>query len=88
MKIEIEWISDSNDCETCGGGYASGAVVKFDGDVVVDMTPHAHCFDSVDYSADQVHAAILDLLGHEVIQTTTDTGYSDSDDEGYDDGRV
>jgi hypothetical protein len=75
MKIEIEWISDSHDCETCGGSYAEGAVVKFDGDVVVDMTPFAHCFDSVNFTSDQVHSAILELLGHEVVETTIETGY-------------
>lgn len=67
-KIEITWIDDYYDCEQCGGAGASGAVVKVDGETVVDMTPQAHCFGGVDYSENQVFLALLGALGYEVKQ--------------------
>jgi hypothetical protein len=65
--IEIEWLSDVYDCETCGSDWADGAIVKFDGEVVIDMTPVAHCYDGVSFSQDQVYAAILEKLGHVLV---------------------
>ena len=76
MKIEIEWISDDTDCETCGSSYAEGAVVKFDDEVVIDMTPCAACYDSTSYTSEEVYAAVLEKLGHEVVQSQTDIGWN------------
>ena len=67
MKIEIEWLEDEHDCDTCGWAYATGAKVKFHGDEVITMEPVAHCFGGSDYSPDTVYLAIIEKLGHEVI---------------------
>lgn len=75
MKIEIEWISDSTDCETCGGSYAEGAVVKIDGEVVIDMTPCAACYDGTSFTSEEVYKALLTHLGHEVEESSSNTGY-------------
>lgn len=66
-KIEIEWLSDSNDCDTCGGGYAEGAVVKIDGVTALDLTPRSACFDGDHYSQDEVYRRVLAHLGHELV---------------------
>ena len=75
MKIDINWISDVTDCETCGSSYAEGAVVSFDGEVVIDMTPAAACYDGVSFDSSEVYQAILEKLGHTVSTETTETGY-------------
>lgn len=59
MKIVIESIEDSTDCETCGGGYASGFNVDIDDVPFGDFSPLAHCYDSTSYSIEQVMTAIL-----------------------------
>lgn len=85
MKIEINWISDVTDCETCGSSYAEGAVVKFDGEVVIDMTPCAACYDGTSFDSSEVYAAILAQLGHEVVTETSQTGGLLDDDDSYGD---
>jgi hypothetical protein len=66
-KIEIEWLSDSNDCDQCGGGYADGARVTLDGELLLELIPRASCFGSTDdWSEAAVHDAILRALGYEV----------------------
>ena len=64
MKIEIEWLSDSHECETCGEAYATGAVVKIGDDTVIDMTPHSSCLSEKNYTDEDVYRAILAKLGH------------------------
>ena len=64
MRIEIEWLSDDYDCDTCGGSWAEGAIVKFDGEVVIEMIPSAHCYDVETYNETEVFKAILEKLGH------------------------
>lgn len=58
-NIKITHISDSMGCETCGSSYASGYRIEIDGELVVDKTPSAHCYDGVDYS--EPHSAFEDL---------------------------
>lgn len=69
MKIEIEWTSDSYDCDTCGPSWAEGAVVKFDGQEVLALVPVAHCYDGQSYSEREVFAAVLEKLGHQLEAT-------------------
>lgn len=66
MKIEIEWLSDDWDCEDCGGSWAEGAVVKFDGVIALNLIPSAHCYDGISYDRDEVFRQILQELGHTV----------------------
>ena len=65
-QIDIEWLDDSSDCDTCGCSYAEGAVVKIDGEVTLDLTPSAHCFGGVNHDREDVFYRILQHLGHTV----------------------
>lgn len=66
-KIDIEWLSDEQECDTCGWNWAGGARVKLDGELLLELIPRASCFGSEhDWDAAQVHVAILQALGHEV----------------------
>lgn len=69
VEINIEWLSDYTDCECCGGSGAEGAIVTI-GEDVIDMTPYAHCYNSVYYSESQVYNAILKHLGFVVNSTS------------------
>lgn len=66
MKIEIEWLHDSSNCDTCGMTYAEGARVTIDGKVALELTPVAHCFGGDNYDESDVYKRILEHLGHEV----------------------
>ncbi len=65
-QIEIEWLDDSHDCETCGWSCAEGARVTINGEVALDLTPHAHCFGGDNYGRADVFERILSHLGHDV----------------------
>lgn len=68
MKIWVEFISDSSDCDTCGSNWAQGAVVKFEDGRQLDMSPMAACYGGTHYDDVSVYQAILEELGHEVIE--------------------
>lgn len=68
-RIEIEWLEDSSDCETCGPSYADGAIVKIDGAVALDMTPVAGCLNGSGHDSREVLMAVLRHLGHTVEET-------------------
>jgi len=65
MKIKIEWLHDSHDCETCGSSYATGAQVQI-GDTSLLFEPQASCFDVSDWSMTEVYEEILKYMGHEL----------------------
>ena len=65
MKIKIEWLYDSHDCETCGTDYALGAHVQI-GDASLHFEPVAHCYDGSDWTMAEVYEEILKHLGHEL----------------------
>lgn len=69
-KIKITWLTDEHDCETCGSSSAGGAIVdiiKKDGERrVITMAPFAHCYNGVNYYAEEVFERILFELGYEV----------------------
>lgn len=62
-RIEIEWLDDTSDCETCGISYAEGASVRVDGVTVIEMTPRAHCFGGDNYYDAVVWLAVLAHFG-------------------------
>lgn len=65
-NVEIEWIYDEHDCDTCGPSFAEGAVVRVDNMVVLEMMPLAHCYSSTSYSQDEVYNALLNRFGFDV----------------------
>lgn len=67
MQVQIKWMSDHHECETCGTSYADGAIVTFENTIpAIHMIPHAHCYDGEDYDAETVYKEILRRLGHTV----------------------
>lgn len=62
--IRIEWLTDSYDCETCGGSFAEGARVYIDGAIAIEMEPVAHCFGGANFAESDVFERILRHLGH------------------------
>lgn len=67
-NIKIDWLSDTHDCDTCGFTVADGAKVYIDGDLALDLSPVAYCYDGVSHSETQVLARLLEHLGHTVEQ--------------------
>jgi len=65
MKIKIEWLHDTHDCDTCGSSYATGARVQVGNDSLM-FEPMASCYDVSDWSMTEVYEEILKHLGHEV----------------------
>lgn len=67
-KLEIQWLSDYyNDCETCGGSWAEGARVWFDGELVFEFIPSAHCTGGDHMSEFEVYLKVFELLGIEEV---------------------
>ena len=67
--IEIEWLTDNYDCDHagCSGGWAEGAIVKLNGEVIIECIPQASCFGSVhNWSNEEIYAKIFDYLGYVV----------------------
>lgn len=65
-KIEIEWLHDTRECETCGTSWAQGAEVFKDGIPWFLCKPIARCFDSDNWSGEDIYIKIIAKLGHEV----------------------
>jgi len=78
--LSFEWLQESHDCETCGPSWAAGALVLLNGQVLVDRTPCAACFDGRDYSPEQVYSAVLAALGYDVAQKHTDLDDEEPDE--------
>ncbi len=69
-KLEIEWTTDTSECDQpgCSGGWADGATVKLNGEVILDLVPVATCFgDGDSWHYETVYKLILEKLGYEVI---------------------
>ncbi len=51
--IEIEYFTDYEYCEQCGGGFGDGVLITKNGEIIHRQEAEAHCFDGseVDYSA-------------------------------------
>lgn len=65
-RIDIAWLTDDHDCDTCGSNYAEGAEVFLDGKCILSLKPNAYCFDSDDYPSDEVYIRLLETLGYTV----------------------
>lgn len=64
--IRIERLTDSHDCETCGMSWAEGARVFVDGELAIELSPNAHCYDGDNFADDVVYRRVLEHLGHTV----------------------
>jgi hypothetical protein len=72
--IEIERITDSHDCDTCGCTFADGAIVRIDGAVALELEPCAYCFDGTSYDDEDIFGEILRHLGSPLVYTSEDGG--------------
>ncbi len=67
-KLEIQWLSDYyRGCETCGVSWADGARVRFDGEVVFEFIPVAHCTGGDHMTEYEVYLKVFELLGIEEV---------------------
>lgn len=67
----IEFLEDSNECETCGWNSAEGYRIYLNDKVIIDKTPSASCFGGGDYYSHSPYKDILELIG---IPVTEDNG--------------
>lgn len=65
-EIKITWLEDKHDCDVCGWSYAQGVVVEADGKEILNLEPHAHCYNGDHWEKDAVFFMILEKLGYEV----------------------
>lgn len=65
-RIDIQWLEDEHDCETCGWTLATGALVYINGELKIELEPIAHCYDSSSWDRDQVYLRIFQALGYTV----------------------
>lgn len=64
--VKIEWLSDDNDCDTCGSNYADGARVTLNGEPLLELTPVASCFGGAHWDSADVYRLTLEKLGYQV----------------------
>lgn len=67
--IKIQWLSDSDDCSTCGPSYAEGAEITMPDGSVTIFSAIASCYDVESYDSQYVYEAILYKLGYKVYGT-------------------
>ena len=72
MNIEIKWIFDDHDCDTCGNTWSSGAIIKFDGQEVMNLKPVASCFGGTHFDDTEVLRLIIEKLGHTITETNNE----------------
>lgn len=65
-SVEIEWVYDDYDCETCGPSFAQGAIVRVDNMVVLELIPRASCWSSDTWEAEEVYNLLLERFGFDV----------------------
>lgn len=82
--IEIKWTYDEHDCDTCGISWSEGAVVTdADGKVILDLEPHAHCFNNRGYSREEVFMRLLAELGYTISTVEPIYDRDDNEDKDY-----
>lgn len=67
-SIEIVWLEDTHHCETCGTSYADGARIRIDGDVALELIPHAHCLGGDHFDRDDIYKRLIEHLGHTISE--------------------
>ena len=81
MKIEIETITDSHDCETCGRSWAEGGVVYVDGKEVLRREPVSYCYGVPSFSEHDLLVMALKKIGVEVTVDGSAVQVYSHDDE-------
>lgn len=68
-KVTITYTSDEHDCETCGSSFAESYILECDGKTYGGAA-RVNCFDSTEYTVDQVLCMFLEDIGYEVYWTS------------------
>ena len=58
-RFSIEWLEDTYECEDCGMSWAEGAIVKLDGEIILEMLPVAHCYGGKHWDQVEVYRMIF-----------------------------
>lgn len=67
MKISVEYLTDSSECETCGGSYAQGFICRVDGKERIRRTPVASCLGGDDWNDEETWQIIIkEIYGDEL----------------------
>ena len=66
MQIKIEFCEDVHECDTCGNSWATGAKVFFNDELVLNLEPVAHCYDSKTWEESEIFDQVLHQLGHKL----------------------
>lgn len=70
-QLEIEWLYDQYECDMCGPSYAEGAIVRLDNVVIMELIPHAHCYSSESWEAEEVFVQLLESFGFDFSMRET-----------------
>lgn len=80
LKAKLTYLFDEMDCETCGTSYAEGFRIEVDGELIVELIPHAHCYDGEDYAIGRlIKETIMSLKGISEIDFTESWEGADDD---------
>lgn len=86
--VDIQWLRDSHECDTCGMSDAEGAIVSIDGKQVLSLEPCAHCYGGDNWNYEAVLRMTLAKLGYrvtidgeEIIDEDTEEGAKESTEE-------
>lgn len=55
----------------CGPSYAEGAIVRLDNVVIMELIPHAHCYSSESWEAEEVFVQLLESFGFDFSMRET-----------------
>lgn len=90
-KLEIEWLYDSYECDTCGISDALGAIVRLNNAVIIELIPNAHCYSSTTYDESEIYATIFNVFDIDLEFTDTEIRsplYNMEEDDDDDDEAV
>lgn len=84
--LEIEWLSDTHNCEVCGPSFSEGAIVRLNNAVILEMIPQASCYSSETYDVTEVYDSVFDLMGVDVVhsENSSHPPYVEEDDDSDD----
>ena len=82
--LEIDWLTDDHDCESCGSAFSQGAEVRLNGKVMLSLLPLAMCFGSESYHEIDIYQAILNHLGFTVTTRHIEDEAEETDESNTD----
>lgn len=68
-QVKIEWSTDSHECDDCGTSFATGAIVRVDDVVILNVPAIAHCYTSTHLETEDVYKKILEHLGCVIMES-------------------